>query len=135
MNQTGIVYENTILEALGINAVEMGADLVVMELEIGPRVHQPMGILHGGASAVIAESAASMGAYMNCGPDQYSVGVELNISHLRPKTEGRLRARAQPIRKGRSLHVWAVDLTDENDDLVAVARCTIAIRSMDAGKG
>ena len=121
----------TIHDALGIRAVDVGPDKVVLEMDIGPRVHQPFGILHGGASAVIAESAASIGAYMNCDPEtEYTVGVELNVSHLRARRSGTLRATATPIRKGRSLHVWNIDLTDENGELIAKSRCTLVIRSL-----
>lgn len=128
-----MVFENTIAETLGIRVLEMSADKVVMELDIGPRVHQPMGILHGGASAVIAESAASMGAFMSCDPAlEYAVGIELNVSHLRAKRSGLLRAVATPIRKGRSVHVWNIDLDDEDEKPVATARCTVLIRQWDS---
>ncbi|MDQ3877953.1 MAG: PaaI family thioesterase [Actinomycetota bacterium] len=121
----------TIHDVLGVRAVEVGPDRVVLEMDIGPQVHQPFGILHGGASAVIAESAASIGAYMNCDPErEYTVGVELNISHLRARRDGTLTATAVPIRKGRSLHVWGIDLTDGDGKAVAVARCTLVIRSL-----
>lgn len=126
---SALPFENTIHEVLGIRATEVGADLVALEMDISPKVHQPMGLLHGGASAVLAESAASMGAYANCDPaTEFAVGTDLNISHLRARTEGILRATATPVRKGRTLHVWNIDLTDQDDVLVAVARCTLAIR-------
>jgi 1,4-dihydroxy-2-naphthoyl-CoA hydrolase len=125
----GLIYQNTIHETLGIRAVEVTADRVVLEMDIGPKVHQPMGLLHGGASAVLAESAASMGAYMNCEPEkEFAVGTDLNISHLRARREGLLKAIAQPIRKGRTIHVWTIDLVDGNGELVAAARCTLAVR-------
>lgn len=128
-----VVFENTLAETLGIRVLEMTTDRVVMELDIGPHVHQPMGILHGGASAVIAESAASMGAFMNCDPaEEYAVGIELNVSHLRAKTTGLLRATATPIRKGRQVHVWGIDLRDEDDKPVATARCTILIKKWES---
>ena len=135
MNEVaGITYENTILESLGVRVIEMTSDKVVMELDVGPRVHQPMGILHGGASAVLAESAASMGTFMNLDPaTQYAVGIELSISHLKSKTTGLLRATATPIRKGRGVHVWNIDLKDEDEKPIAVSRCTVLIRSWDAG--
>lgn len=133
---TDVTYEGTILEALDVRQLEMTKDRVVMEVDIGPKVHQPMGILHGGASAVLAESAASMGAFMNCDPEsQFAVGVDLNISHLKSKRDGVLRATATPIRKGRNIHVWDVDLTDEGDDLVAKARITVLIKTWDSQKG
>lgn len=129
--QAGIVYEGTILESLGIRTVEMTSDRVVMELDIGPHVHQPMGVLHGGASAVLAESTASMGTYMNCDPEtEYAVGIELNISHLKAKRTGLLRATATPIRKGRTVHVWNIDLNDEDGAAVAIARCTVVVRPL-----
>jgi uncharacterized protein (TIGR00369 family) len=130
-----ISYENTILEALGIRSVEQTPDRVVMEMDVGPRVHQPMGLLHGGASAVLAESAASVGAYLNCDPEtQFTVGTDLNISHLRAKSSGTVTATALPVRKGRSLQVWTIDLVDEDGKAVAIARCTVAVRPIDKEK-
>ncbi len=129
----GIVYEGTIHESLGIRIVDAGPDRVVLEMDVGPRVHQPMGLLHGGASAVLAESAASIGAFLAAGEGGYSVGTDLNVSHLRAKRDGVVRAVATPVRKGRSLHVWTVDIVDEDGTLVAVARCTLAIRRLEKG--
>lgn len=124
----GLVYENTIHEVLGIRMLESTLDKVVLQMDVGPQVHQPMGLLHGGASAVLAESAASIGAYMNCADDEYAVGTDLNISHLRAKRDGTVIATAEPVRKGRSMHVWNIDVIDEEGKPVAVARCTLAIR-------
>ena len=122
-------YERTIHETLGIRAIETGSDRVVLEMDVGPHVHQPMGLLHGGASAVLAESAASIGAYLNCAPGkEYAVGVDLNITHLESMTEGVLKATATPVRKGRTVHVWAVELDEDGGKRIAVARCTLAIR-------
>jgi 1,4-dihydroxy-2-naphthoyl-CoA hydrolase len=127
-----IRYENTIHEALAIREVELSPDRVVLEMDVGPRVHQPMGLLHGGASAVIAESAASIGGYLNCDPEtQFTVGTDLNISHLRAKSTGTVTATATPIRRGRTMQVWAIDLVDEDGKPVAVARCTLAVRPME----
>jgi len=125
----GLPYEGTIHESLGIGVIEASPDRVVLEMEVGPKVHQPFGLLHGGASAVIAESAASIGAYLNCdSATEAAMGIELSVSHLRALRTGVVRATGRPLRKGRSLHVWAVDITDQDDAPVAVARCTVAIR-------
>ena len=121
-------YENTIHEALDIRSLEATPDLVVLEMPVTGKVHQPFGILHGGASAVIAESAASIGAWLNCEEGEVSMGTDLNISHLRGKSEGVVRAIAKPLRKGRTMHVWGIDIVDESDKAIAVARCTLAIR-------
>lgn len=127
--------EGTIHETLGIRAREASPDLVVLEMPVGPQVHQPFGVLHGGASAVIAESAASIGAFLNCAKGEVALGTDLNISHLRAKKQGTVVATARPYRKGRTMHVWSIEITDEEEKLIAVARCTIAIRSGKQGAG
>lgn len=127
----GFSYEGTIHEALGIRILEVSPDRVVLEMDVDGRVRQPMGLLHGGASAVLAESAASIGAFVNCDPStEFAVGTDLNISHLRARSDGVVRAEATPVRKGRSLHVWTVDIVDDDGLRVAVARCTLAIRKL-----
>ena len=121
--------ENTLLETLGIRSVEVGPDRVVLEMDVGPAVHQPMGLLHGGASAALAETAASLGTYLNCDPErEFAVGTDLNISHLRARRDGTVRATATPVRKGRTIHVWNIEIVDEDEVGVAAARCTLAIR-------
>lgn len=132
MTQPAIVSsENTLLEALGIRTVEVSRDRVVLEMDVGPRVHQPMGLLHGGASAALAETAASLGAYSNCDPErEFAVGTDLNISHLRARRDGTVTATASPVRKGRTIHVWNIDIVDQDGVAVAVARCTLAIRPL-----
>lgn len=122
--------DGTIHETLGISVVEASPDKVTLSMAVGPLVHQPFGLLHGGASAVIAESAASIGAYLNCDPaSQYAVGVDLNITHLSAKRSGTITATATPVRKGRSVHVWVIDIVDEQGKAIAVSRCTLALRN------
>jgi 1,4-dihydroxy-2-naphthoyl-CoA hydrolase len=130
-NPAELPHQNTIHESLGIRGVELSPDKVVLEMPVGPKVHQLMGILHGGASAVIAESAASIGAWLNCDADkEYVVGTDLNISHLSARSDGTARATATPIRKGRTMHVWDIQIEDEAGKKIAVARCTLAIRPL-----
>jgi uncharacterized protein (TIGR00369 family) len=115
-------------EALGITVVSADKDKVVVQVPVGEKVHQPYGILHGGVSVVLAESAASMGAAIAAGPDFLAMGIEINASHLRSMSSGMLTATAVPIRVGRTLQVWNIDLTDEQGHLVCVSRCSVAIR-------
>ena len=134
VDASGLATDGTIHESLGIRGIEANPDLVVLEMDVGPKVHQPMGLLHGGASAVMAESAASLGAFLNCDPTkEYVVGVDLNITHLRARQTGSVRATATPIRKGRSVQVWGIEIKDQDGKDVAVARCTLAVRPLAAG--
>ena len=119
-------YED-VNKQLGIEAVEVSAEKVVLRVEVGPKVHQPYGILHGGVSALMAEGAASIGGAVSVWPDYIVVGTELNCSHLRSMTSGVLTATATPLRKGRTVQVWDVRLTDDRDRLVCVARCSLQV--------
>lgn len=119
---------NTILEALDINMTEVTPDRVVATMPVGPKVHQPFGILHGGASVVLAESVASIGATANVDlSKQRAVGLEINANHIRSKKDGLLTATATPLHKGRKTQVWTVEIKDENDKLICTSRCTLAI--------
>lgn len=127
-------YEGTIHDVLGVRIVEASPERVVLEMEVGPHAHQPMGVLHGGVSAVLAESAASIGGFLSVdGSGQSVLGTDLNISHLRAKRSGSLRATATPVRRGRTLHVWNIVIEDEDGKAIAVARCTLAVRPRPSG--
>lgn len=120
--------KETLLTTLGIEITEATRDRVTATMPVGPRVHQPFGLLHGGASVVLAETVASTGAFMNCQLDkEMAVGIEINANHLRGKRDGVLTAVATPVHKGRSTHVWEVRITDEAGKPVCISRCTLAI--------
>jgi uncharacterized protein (TIGR00369 family) len=118
---------NDVHSVLGVKFVEATADKVVLQVEVGPKVHQNYGILHGGVSALLAESAASIGGAINVRPDHIVVGTELNCSHLRSMTSGVLTATATPVRRGRRVQVWSIDLTDQEGRQICVARCTLLV--------
>lgn len=121
------VADRTVLGVLGIETVEAGPERVVMRVPVTERVHQPYGILHGGVSALLAETAASFGGALAAPPGHHVVGIELNASHLRPMRTGVLTAVATPIRTGRTVHVWDVVLTDQTGRGICRARCTLAV--------
>lgn len=124
----GTPFENTMMGFLGIEVVHAAADRVVMSLPVGPKVHQPYGLLHGGASVALAETAASVGTFLNIDPEtEWAVGLEINANHLRSVREGKVVAEALPLHKGRTSMVWDVRIRDEREALVCVARCTVAI--------
>lgn len=126
-NLEGFSSRENVHDLLGVDVVEASADRVVLRVAVGPKVHQPYGILHGGVSALLAEGAASYGGALSVGPTHIVVGTEINCSHLRALSSGTLTATATPIRKGRSVQVWGIELTDERDRLIAVARCTLQV--------
>ena len=114
--------------AIGIDIIEVSPDKVVATMPVDERTRQPFGLLHGGASAALAETVASIAAFMNVDPEkQAAVGVELNANHLRSKTEGVVKATATPLHRGRTLHVWDIRIEDEEGRLVCASRCTLAI--------
>jgi uncharacterized protein (TIGR00369 family) len=114
-------------EALPMTFEEASKERVVVSMEVTPRMHQPAGILHGGVSLVLAETAASTGAGINCPPGKMPVGQEINANHIRPKRSGTLRAVATPLHIGRTSQVWSVEIRDEDAKLVCISRCTLAI--------
>lgn len=120
--------ERTVLGPLGIELIEVGPERVVLELEVGPAVHQPYGFLHGGVSALLSETCASMGAWLAAGDGYQAFGIEINANHLRPVREGRITATGTPIRQGRTIAVWDTKIVDAQDRLVCVSRCTVALR-------
>ena len=117
----------SINDLLDVETLEAGPERVVMRVPVDWRVHQPFGILHGGVSALLAESAASLGAFLAAGPGQRVVGMELNASHLRSVREGHLTADATPVRVGRTVQVWRIGLTDDEGRPICEARCTLAV--------
>ena len=120
--------ENTLLKTLGIEIVEATKEKIVGRMPVEPRVHQPFGLLHGGASVALAETVASTGGWMNV--DQAKervVGIEINANHLRAKKDGMLTATATPVHVGKRTQVWEVLIVDEEGKPVCVSRCTLAV--------
>lgn len=119
---------NTLLETLDIDVTEATPERVVATMPVGPQVHQPYGILHGGASVVLAETVASIGATVSLDlTRQRAVGLEINANHVRAKRDGVVTAVATPLHKGRSTHIWSIEIRDEQEKLICVSRCTLAI--------
>lgn len=124
----------TLIGALGITFKELKPDLVVCDMPVGPKTIQPMGLLHGGASVALAETAASMGAALNLNPEtHFPVGLEINANHIRGKKDGIVTATATPIHRGRTSMVWDIKITDEEGKLISVSRCTIAVVKINNG--
>ena len=119
-------------ETLGIEMVELTTERVVATMRVDERTRQPFGILHGGASVALAETAVSFGAWLNVDRSRYAaVGLEINANHLRAKRDGVVRAVAQPVHRGRTTQVWSVEISDEEGRLICLSRCTLAVVPID----
>ena len=112
---------------LGIELTDVAPDHLVGRMPVDSRTRQPFGILHGGASVLLAETLVSCAATFVAGPGKACVGMEINANHLRPVTSGWVTGTARPISLGRRNQVWEVRIVDDNDKLVCISRCTIAV--------
>lgn len=120
--------KGTLVEHLGIEVLELGEDYIKANMPVDHRTRQPFGLLHGGASAVLAETLGSVGSSLCINPSKHScVGLELNANHLRPARKGRVIGMARPVRLGRTIHVWEVRITNPRDRLICVSRLTMAV--------
>jgi 1,4-dihydroxy-2-naphthoyl-CoA hydrolase len=121
--------DRTVLKTLNIEVESAERERVVLSMPVDERVHQYTGLLHGGVSVVLAETAASIGAALNTDLERYTpVGVEINANHLRSVSRGKITATATPIYQGRQLTVWSIEIRDERERLICVSRCTLALK-------
>ena len=119
---------DTLVHHLGIEFLESGPDYLQGRMPVDKRTHQPFGLLHGGASVVLAETLASIGSAAVVDlRKNLCVGLEINANHLRGVKSGWVTGTARPLHLGRTTHVWDIRIVDEADKLVCVSRCTIAI--------
>ena len=120
--------KNTICDVLDITFDAYDDESITASMVVDHRTHQPFGLLHGGASVVLAETLGSMASYL-CIDSQkfYCVGLEVNANHLRGVRSGRVSAVARPVHMGRTTHVWDIRLTDESGKLNCISRLTIAV--------
>lgn len=118
----------TLLKSLGIEVLEIEKGRVVATMPVDDRTRQPFGLLHGGASVALAETVASIGAYELVDQEkEMVVGLEINANHIRAKRDGVVKAVGTVLHKGRKTMVWDIRITDEEDKLICISRCTIAV--------
>lgn len=120
--------KNTMGQMLNIKFTEIGDDYLVATMPVDDNSRQPYGLLHGGASAALAETIGSVASMLCIDTDkQICVGVEINCNHLRGKKEGIVTAKASPLHIGATMHVWDIKITDERDKLICVSRLTVSV--------
>ncbi|MFM7195415.1 MAG: hotdog fold thioesterase [Bacteroidota bacterium] len=118
----------TLAEVLDIRVTAIGHDSLTATMPVDQRTHQPMGILHGGASVALAETVGSVAANGTIDPEkQYAVGLEINANHLRSVRTGMVVAVARPVHLGRTTQVWDIRIADEKGKPVCISRLTVAI--------
>lgn len=117
--------KNTLMETLEIEYIDAGKDFLTAKMPVNSRVHQPMGLLHGGANVALAESVGSAASIMFINPELQEVrGIEISANHLKSKREGVVFATAKIIHKGRSLHLWEIKIVDEESRLISLCKLT-----------
>ena len=117
--------KNTLMETLEIEFTEVGDDYLVARMPVTPRVHQPDGVLHGGASVALAESVGSAGALFFLDSEEYIIrGIEIAANHVKSVREGYVYAHASILHKGRTTQLWQIKITNEEGDLVSLIKLT-----------
>ncbi|MEP6875353.1 MAG: hotdog fold thioesterase [Burkholderiales bacterium] len=123
------LHVDTTVRHLGIEFLEVGDDFIRARVPVDTRTRQPMGILHGGVSVVLAETLGSCGAACAAPAGHRAVGLDINANHLRSVSEGWVTGVARPVHIGRSTQVWQIDLTNDRGQPTCVSRITMAILS------
>ena len=117
--------KNTLMETLQIEYIDAGEDFLVATMPVNSSVHQPMGLLHGGASVALAESVGSAASMLFVNSELSEIrGIEISANHLKAKRDGMVTATARIVHKGRSIHLWEIKITDENNALISLCKLT-----------
>ncbi|WP_428742322.1 PaaI family thioesterase [Tenacibaculum sp.] len=117
--------KNTLMETLQIEFIDLGDDFITAKMPVTPKVHQPYGLLHGGATAALAESVGSCAsAFFLRDSNKIVKGIELSINHVKSKRDGHVFATAKAIHKGRTTHLWEVKIVDEDNNLISLCKIT-----------
>jgi uncharacterized protein (TIGR00369 family) len=117
--------KNTLMETLEIEFIDAGEDFLQATMPVNPRIHQPMGLLHGGASVALAESVGSAASMLFVNNEVSEIrGIEISANHLKAKRDGIVTGTARIVHKGRSIHLWEIKITDEAGTLISLCKLT-----------
>ena len=132
MDKTALIEQtaqNELMQFLGVKVEVATAERVVLTMEVTPKVHQYVGIMNGGVSLYLAETAASIGVVAGADLTKVTpVGIEINANHLRAVSKGIITVEATPLYPGRSMSVWSINITDERGKLICTSRLTMLIQ-------
>ena len=127
-DQLNTISKNTLLSYIGIVFTEIGKDYITAKMPVNSTTSQPMGILHGGASVTMAESIGSVGSHILIDNEKESaVGIEINANHITSAKNGFVFGTGKMIHKGKSTHIWSIEIKDEKDKLISISRLTVMI--------
>ena len=121
------IHIDTAVDHLGMVFLEVGDDFIRARVPVDKRTRQPFGLLHGGVSVVLAETLGSCGAHFSCPEGHRAVGLDINANHLKAATIGWVTGITRPVHRGRSTHVWQIELVNDAGELTCVSRITMAI--------
>jgi 1,4-dihydroxy-2-naphthoyl-CoA hydrolase len=117
--------KNTLMETLEIEFVDAGDDFLTATMPVNPRTHQPMGLLHGGATVALAESVGSAASMLFVDMLESEIrGIEISANHLKAKKDGIVTATARIVHRGRTIHLWEIKITDEENNLISLCKLT-----------
>jgi len=117
--------KNTLMQTLDIEYVDIGENFLVGKMPVSPKVHQPDGVLHGGAMVALAESVGSMASYIFMDAQKFFVrGIEISANHIKSMKEGEVFAKATVLHKGKTTQLWDIKLTDAEDNLISICKLT-----------
>ena len=123
------ISKNTLIETLSIKFTDIGEDFVKAKMPVNKSVHQPDGILHGGATAALAETVGSTAAFVLLKRKDIIVrGIEISTNHLRSISQGEITAIAKPINLGRTIQLWEIKITDQEGQLISISKLTTYTR-------
>jgi 1,4-dihydroxy-2-naphthoyl-CoA hydrolase len=124
------IHRETLSGFLDMEFVAVSAEQLIMRMPVTDKVKQPFGIVHGGATVALCETVASIGTYLGIDRDRfYTVGLEINCNHIRQTRTGHLTATARPVHRGRATWVWEIHVRNDDGQLAAISRCTMAVVS------
>ena len=119
------VSRNTLMETLSIEYIDAGEGFLVARMPVNSKVHQPVGILHGGATVALAESVGSAASFLYVNTEVSEVrGIEISANHVKAKRNGVVTATARIVHQGKSIHLWEIRITDENENLISICKLT-----------
>lgn len=128
LDQLNFVREKNMVDHLGIEFTGIGEDYLEATMPVDHRTKQPMGLLHGGANVVLAETLGSVASSLTIDSKRYTcVGLEINANHLKSVREGKVKGIAKPVHLGKSTQVWEIKIFDESEKLCCISRITMAI--------